>query len=580
MNWIVLQFDRISAFVDDAVAGGYVLALGLICVLQYLLHLYKVSVASREAKHYQEEMHALQDDFRSVQRDRTLSRLENSILREFVSQTEIRTALELMMRRFIPDQNQGFAAFLKCDPQGHAECEVYQSRGLSAESCGGFRLDDELKQRILRDRVVVLEGAELKATALYRSIAATDRRKICRLNLAALGDADELAGILVSTALYPPGAALEQQIELTRRLMQSVSTDFKRSQVLEQQSHKLRTTNEMLALRSIADIQFDSPLAMIQEFVNQWMIKVDATRAVLYLKNQEQGNAGKSLVRCGIQYDNGVEQSWRLLEDQLAEQHVTDYELCAYDADELSEMRLEQSAAGAVVAPLVQGGQPIGVVCLTRHEDGAFDDAQISLAAWAAEYLGDMILRVLNQAMVEKHAREDSLTELANRRSFDQQIKQEIKLARDKQREVSLLLFDLDRFKTINDTYGHQAGDYVLRRTAQMLKDEALSSIRAGDRVLVARYGGEEMAVLLPNVNVVGAHRIAESIRRSIESEEFVYGDEVMRLTISVGIATCPEHADNVNELISAADAALYEAKESGRNQVMTANALPQEQPV
>ena len=150
---------------------------------------------------------------------------------------------------------------------------------------------------------------------------------------------------------------------------------------------------------------------------------------------------------------------------------------------------------------------------------------------------------------------------MANRRAFDQQIKREIQLARDKRQEVSLLLFDLDRFKTINDTFGHQAGDFVLRRTAQMLKDETLASVRNGDRVLVARYGGEEMAVLLPNVNLVGAHRIGESIRRAIEAELFVFKEDEMRLTISVGIATCPVHADKVHELISAADAALYEAK-------------------
>jgi diguanylate cyclase (GGDEF)-like protein len=187
---------------------------------------------------------------------------------------------------------------------------------------------------------------------------------------------------------------------------------------------------------------------------------------------------------------------------------------------------------------------------------------------------------VLNQAIVEKEAREDSLTELANRRAFDQQIKREIQLAREKKREVSLLLFDLDRFKSINDKYGHQAGDLVLRRTAQLLKDETRESVRAGDRVLVARYGGEEMAVLLPHVGLVGAHRIGESIRRAVDTELFLFHNKEMHVTLSVGIATFPGHADKVHELISAADAVLYEAKETGRNQVVTADSLPQEQTV
>ena len=88
------------------------------------------------------------------------------------------------------------------------------------------------------------------------------------------------------------------------------------------------------------------------------------------------------------------------------------------------------------------------------------------------------------------------------------------------------------------------------------------------------------MADLLPNVNLVGAHRIGESIRRAVDAELFSFQNEEIHVTLSVGIATFPGHADKVHELISAADAALYEAKETGRNQVVTADSLPQEQTV
>jgi diguanylate cyclase (GGDEF)-like protein len=565
------------AFMDEAVAGGYVLAIGLFCVL---LHFYKLSVAGREVSRHRIEMSDLQEEFRSVQRDRTMSRLENGILREFVAQTEIKTALELMMRRFIPNTNEGFAAFLKWNPNGQPEYEVYQSRGLSDESCRDLHIDDDLRQRIIRERVVVLDGSDIGQAMFRQRLSPADRHKVRQLKLAALGEADDLAGILIATALYPPGAPQEQQVELTRRLMQSVSTDFKRFQTLEQQTHELRFTNEMLALRSVADRQFDSPLAMLQEFLNQWMKKIDADRVVLYLKNQAGAGLGKPLLRSGTASDGSVEANWKRLEDQLTERHLSDGRLTVYNSRDLDELCVERTASGAIVVPLVQKRQAIGLACFTRRDDLPFDATQIALATWAAEYLGEVILRVLNQAIVEKEAREDSLTELANRRAFDQQIKQEIQLARDKKREVSLLLFDLDRFKSINDTYGHQAGDFVLRRTAQLLKDEARESVRTGDRVLVARYGGEEMAVLLPNVNLVGAHRIGESIRRAVDAELFSFQNEEIHVTLSVGIATFPGHADKVHELISAADAALYEAKETGRNQVVTADSLPQEQTV
>jgi diguanylate cyclase (GGDEF)-like protein len=568
------------AIVDEAVAGGYVLAIGLVCVLQYLLHFYKLSVASREASRQRIELSDLQDEFRSVQRDRTMSRLENGILREFVAQTEIKTALELMMRRFVPHTNEGFSAFLKWNPGEQPKYDVYQYRGLSEESRRDLNIDEELRQRIDRERVVVLDGSDAGFVMFWQSLSPTDRRKIRQLNLAALGDPGEMAGMLITTALYPPGAPQEQQVELARRLMQSVSTDFKRFQTLEQQTHELHFTNEILALRSIADRQFESPLAMLQEFLNQWMKKIDADRVVLYLKNKAGAGLGKPLLRCGTASDGRIETNWRMLEEQLTKRHLADGRLTAYDSRDLDELCIERTAGGAVVAPIVQKQQAIGLACFTRRDDLPFDATQTALATWAAEYLGEVILRVLNQAIVEKEAREDSLTELANRRAFDQQIKREIQLARERKREVSLLLFDLDRFKTINDTYGHQAGDLVLRRTAQLLKDEARESVRAGDRVLVARYGGEEMAVLLPNVGLVGAHRIGESIRRAVDAELFLFHNKEIHVTLSVGIATFPGHADKVHELISSADAALYQAKETGRNQVVTADSLPQEQTV
>ena len=162
-------------------------------------------------------------------------------------------------------------------------------------------LDDDLRQRIIRERVVVLDGSDIGQAMFRQRLSPADRHKVRQLKLAALGEADDLAGILIATALYPPGAPQEQQVELTRRLMQSVSTDFKRFQTLEQQTHELRFTNEMLALRSVADRQFDSPLAMLQEFLNQWMKKIDADRVVLYLKNQAGAGLGKPCYEAALQ---------------------------------------------------------------------------------------------------------------------------------------------------------------------------------------------------------------------------------------------------------------------------------------
>src|SRR5690606_34638407 len=120
---------------------------------------------------------------------------------------------------------------------------------------------------------------------------------------------------------------------------------------------------------------------------------------------------------------------------------------------------------------------------------------------------------------------------------------------------------------SINDIHGHLAGDEVLRETARVLEEELLN-LRFSDRAMLARYGGEEIAVLLPGVTTSGALRIAECMRVAIETAIITHGGRPIRVTLSAGVATYPTHAANVPSLIAAADAGLYQAKKSGRNQV------------
>ena len=154
---------------------------------------------------------------------------------------------------------------------------------------------------------------------------------------------------------------------------------------------------------------------------------------------------------------------------------------------------------------------------------------------------------------------------MANRATFDEAIAAEVRFAHERSDYCSLLLLDIDRFKVINDHYGHLVGDHVLRSTAQVVL-ASLEQMRAHDRILAARYGGEEFAVLLPGVNDNGAARMAQVIREAVDDHTFVFAGATIPTTVSVGVATLPKHADDAHELIAAADAALYYAKESGRN--------------
>lgn len=161
----------------------------------------------------------------------------------------------------------------------------------------------------------------------------------------------------------------------------------------------------------------------------------------------------------------------------------------------------------------------------------------------------------------------DSLTQIPNRRRFDEYLNQEWDRLTREQEPLSLLLCDVDFFKRYNDTYGHQAGDSCLRIVAQTISRTAK---RTTD--LVARYGGEEFTVILPNTNRSGAITIAEAIQQQIENLQIPHPESDVSefVTVSVGVASqIPSRNDSVETLIAKADRALYLAKAQGRNRVV-----------
>ena len=163
----------------------------------------------------------------------------------------------------------------------------------------------------------------------------------------------------------------------------------------------------------------------------------------------------------------------------------------------------------------------------------------------------------------KKEATTDFLTQVANRASFDRALSDMVQDFYKRNYPFALLLIDIDNFKKINDTYGHQAGDYVLRELARVVKEQ----LRVRD--LVARYGGEEFAVLLPGVTFSQAIRIAERIRQAIEKHLFRYHNVEIPVTVSIGVAIMRDGLDETF-LVEKADKALYLAKRMGKNQVRT----------
>ena len=186
--------------------------------------------------------------------------------------------------------------------------------------------------------------------------------------------------------------------------------------------------------------------------------------------------------------------------------------------------------------------------------------------AYLTQVFNNMVARLREgRQELERLSVTDGLTGLFNRRHLIDALTDEVRRARRLKHPLALLMADVDRFKDFNDTFGHQAGDQVLTKVADVLRD----SVREID--CAARYGGEEFVVLLPETGAAGAADVAERIRSRLAQESFSGG----AITLSIGVAEFPEHGENPETLIAGADAALYRAKREGRDRVILANGVP-----
>lgn len=222
-----------------------------------------------------------------------------------------------------------------------------------------------------------------------------------------------------------------------------------------------------------------------------------------------------------------------------------------------------------IILPLLVQNSSIGVLVIAKHEVSGFSYEDLRLLFVISN---EAALAIQNKHLYEKvyiASITDGLTGLYNHKYFREQIQMEIQVAKAENQTISLVLMDIDYFKSINDTYGHLIGDMVLQQIAGILKS-ALP-----DQFLVARYGGEEFAALLPGVPLNGALKYSEIIRQRLEEHSFISENGIpFKVTLSLGVANYPEHITNderiVEKLIDLADESLYLAKRSGRNRVCT----------
>jgi diguanylate cyclase (GGDEF)-like protein len=222
----------------------------------------------------------------------------------------------------------------------------------------------------------------------------------------------------------------------------------------------------------------------------------------------------------------------------------------------------------ALAVPMVKGPRLVGVVeilLLPGNADPAPELLEMleAMAAQAATSIDAAILYEIAESL----SLSDPLTGLANRRQLGQDLTLEIERAARYHRPLSFLMIDIDRFKVVNDTFGHAVGDAVLVEVASVLHDQ----MRLGDTIY--RYGGEEFGVLARETDLAGAQSVAERLRRVVEDRYASRAAGDVAVTISVGVAELSDGAEEPYRIVRAADEALYAAKRTGRNRVVATGA-------
>lgn len=333
----------------------------------------------------------------------------------------------------------------------------------------------------------------------------------------------------------------------------------------------VQRTAELLTSSLTLEDLFHAVCSLLARFVDASTVFValkdqQGARIAFMLENGVVGALDNRRVRPGSLTDrvlhSGKAMLKRRLEDWTEGRHALN----------LPGQPQQDDRVSAIFVPLKFGSQTIGVLSVQSKQAHAYDEADVDLLQTCALYLSVRIHQAqleTQSARLQNIAATDSLTGIANRRSFNERFSAEWRRSIRRGSNLALLLIDVDFFKAFNDTYGHVAGDAALQQVAT-----ALASCLARSEDLFARYGGEEFVAVLPETNLNGAVGIAEQMRQTVFDLGIAHsGSLLKRLTVSAGVAwKIPARGSSSEELLRAADTALYQAKRGGRNRVAAEN--------
>ena len=403
-------------------------------------------------------------------------------------------------------------------------------------------------------RLALMQGVILGLSLLLGLVGLIMARYVVTLPLRRLIGATRA----VTGGAYDRRIAVSSQDELSE-----LALTFNRMlDAIEEKTERIMSLNRVAAA-------ITSSLS-VQEIVNQilpYSVGLSGMKAVsLTFYDQNKGQFGES-------FANGLSDKYisqmQFRPGGLAEEVFTSGEpvLCSDRppaVHKLSPLARDEGIRSYLCLPLLSHMSRLGVLCFYRSDSETFSAEETSLLSAFARLAAQSIENARLHARTEEMAVTDALTGLYNRRWLDGRLQEEVQRSQRFGKSLSILMLDIDHFKRINDQYGHPAGDYVLRRLAEVVA----SQLREVD--IATRYGGEEFVVMLPEADAAAAKHGAERIRRAVAGTSFTLPDGgEINMTVSIGVASYPGSAAGAEELIVHADQALYLAKQAGRNRVV-----------
>lgn len=440
------------------------------------------------------------------------------------------------------------------------------------------------------DAVAWMRGQEGQGQAAWIPQAAWDnlpksRRKACRAldSVRRILIVDELADPIETEQVLSEGFLTAVRAPLNRfkvcdallrlRELDSLSADLRRKtdevmlerELLARKSNHLSFLNRVLS-RASASLDATTILTKARTDLRH-LLPVEVLCAIFWNRaSSGPGLDAEIYMHCLMQPQENTAWQEILLAaaERLGGAKVSDYrQTCLTPGKHLRQTPTPASGR-LLMLPLTAGGETFGCMALMTQKGLRLAKDQVQTLNAAVNHLALALRNALLYRQVKSMADHDGLTQIANRRRFDERLDEEAERHGRYDQSLSLILMDLDHFKRVNDTYGHPTGDCVLRDMAALLVD----SLRSSD--FPARYGGEEFAVILPHTSRAQAVQLAERIRLRASLRNFGGSNGDVRITVSAGVASLAPGARG-QELLCLADQALYLAKNGGRNLVVVA---------